>query len=290
MRKPLLYSLIAVIVLLAVAIVVVFLQYRRAADEYAEVKAAEETARAGYAEAFNAVAEIQDSLDAVSIGDTAVRILSKELQGEVRLTELHKRQALDRIALLDASLQRSKERIHRLEANVRRSGIRVSGLEKMIAGLKETVATKEQMVAQLTGQVDSLQTRVTGLETEVQLAQDSLRAQEQAIEENRRELATIHYIIGSKRDLIAAGVLVTKGGFLGLGRTLQVSGRYNEALFTPLDTDVESFIPTSAAKVQVMSAQPTSSYELKSVADRMELHILDPWEFRKVKHLVIMTK
>jgi hypothetical protein len=39
----------------------------------------------------------------------------------------------------------------------------------------------------------------------------------------------------------------------------------------------------------VISAQPPSSYQLVQVGGQMELHILDREEFRKVKHLVILT-
>ena len=46
---------------------------------------------------------------------------------------------------------------------------------------------------------------------------------------------------------------------------------------------------TKTTKVQVLSPQPTSSYEVKLEGNQVELHILDPKEFRKVKHLVIMT-
>jgi hypothetical protein len=42
--------------------------------------------------------------------------------------------------------------------------------------------------------------------------------------------------------------------------------------------------------VQVVSAQPPASYELTAVGGQMELHILDAKEFRKVKHLIVMTK
>ena len=67
-------------------------------------------------------------------------------------------------------------------------------------------------------------------------------------------------------------------------------GKYNDDLFTLLDTDQETVVRTPAAKrVEVLSAQPTSSYELTTVGSQVELHILDPKEFRKVKHLVIMT-
>ena len=138
--------------------------------------------------------------------------------------------------------------------------------------------------------VDSLQTRVSGLETEVQTGQETIRARDAALEDKRRELSTVLYIVGTRKELTAAGVVVAKGGFLGMGKTVQLTGRYDESLFKRLDTDQDRLVSAPSAKVQVLSAQPTSSYELAVGADRTELHILDPQEFRKVRHLVIMTR
>jgi hypothetical protein len=77
---------------------------------------------------------------------------------------------------------------------------------------------------------------------------------------------------------------------LGVGKTLKVSGTVNEAAFTPLDTDQEQVIRIPAKKALVLSPQPTSSYTLMATGpDVMELHIVDAKEFRKVKHLVILT-
>ena len=162
--------------------------------------------------------------------------------------------------------------------------------EKMIVTLKQTMIEKEALVAQLTGQVDSLQTSVTGLTTEVQQSQETIRARDQSLEEKRRELATIYYVIGSKKELRTQGFITAKGGVLGMGKTVEATGRYTESSFTSLDTDQESIIPTSVAKVEVVTAQPLASYELKVVGGLMEIHILDAKEFRKVKHLIVMTK
>jgi hypothetical protein len=126
----------------------------------------------------------------------------------------------------------------------------------------------------------------------VQAKQDTITAKDQTIEERRRELATVFYVVGTRKDLQKSGVLVNKGGVLGLGKTAMLSGNYNESLFTPIDTDQQTTVDTPAAKtekVKVISPQATSSYELTKSGDRVQLHILDPVEFRKVKHLVIIT-
>jgi len=290
MRKPVLFALIAVAVVLAVVAAVFFARYQKISTEYTNMRLAEETARVGYSEAFNAITEIQDSLNAISVGDATVQMLSTGAQSELKVTEAVRRQALDRVSALNASLKRNKEKIRKLEASLRKSGVKVVGLEKMIVTLKQTMIEKETLVAQLTGQVDSLQTSVTGLTTEVQQGQETIRVREETIEEKRRELATIYYIVNSKKELTTLGFIGAKGGVLGMGKTVEATGRYTESYFTSLDTDQENIIPTSAAKVQVVTAQPQASYELKAVGGLMEIHILDAKEFRKVKHLIVMTK
>jgi chromosome segregation ATPase len=290
MRKPILFALIAAIAVLAIVAAVFFVRYRKVSTEYTSMRLAEETARVGYSEAFNAITEIQDSLNAISVGDTTVQMLSTGAQSELKVTEAVRRQALDRVNILNASIQRNKAKIRKLEASLRKSGVKVAGLEKMIVTLKQTMFEKEALVAQLTGQVDSLQTSVTGLTTEVKQGQETIRVREQVIEEKRRELATIYYVIASKKELSTLGFIVAKGGVLGLGKTVEATGRYTESYFTSLDTDQESIVPTSAAKVQVVSAQSPASYELRVVGGLTEVHILDAKEFRKVKHLIVMTK
>jgi uncharacterized coiled-coil protein SlyX len=285
MRRSATFALVAVIVLLLGATGVLVQKYRKASADLVQTRADENAARTQSAEAFGAIAEIQDSLNAITAGEGSVRLRSQGLQAEQGLSGPNRREALESIAQLNASIRRTKDKIGQLESRLKKSGTRIAGLEKMISNLKQTVTEKEAQVTQLTGQVESLQTRVAGLETTVEQDQ-------QTIEAKRRELGTIYYIIGKKKDLATSGVIVAKGGVLGMGRTLQLSGRYNETLFTALDTDQETVVRAPAAKlnqVRVLSPQPVSSYELTLEGDRVALRILNPLEFRKFKHLVIMT-
>ena len=292
MRKSVGYTLAAIIVLLLGATGVLYSKYRAKTADYTETKAAEQSSEARYTEAINAIAEIQDSLSTVAIGDSGVRLLSNQLQSEQRLTRTGQHEALERIAVLKAGIERTKARINQLEARLKKSGVKVAGLQRMIAGLKRTVSEREQMVADLSSRVDSLQTRVTGLVAEVQANEDTIRQQSQNIEDKRRELGTVYYVVGNTKELKNAGVVVAKGGVLGVGKTLKPTGNYNEAVFTAIDTDQETVIPTPAtkpSKVQVISAQPPSSYQLETVNGKVELHITDAKEFRKVKHVVILA-
>ena len=84
--------------------------------------------------------------------------------------------------------------------------MRLTSTEKMVARLRTNLAEKETQVAALTTQVHTLENEV-----QVQAAD---------IETKRRELGTIYYTIGTKKDLTDAGLVVAKGGVLGIGKTL----------------------------------------------------------------------
>ena len=280
------FAVITAAVLLVASGSVVSIKYWQS---YSRMKTAEEVTRGRYGQAVEALAEIQENLNSIALGDTTVQMLSKGLQTERNLSQSSSQEVIDRIAEVRGSILRSRERITRLEADLKKKGIKVAGLQKFIANLRRTMDEKEALIAQLTGTADSLQTRVTSLESEVLQIRGAIRLKDDAIEERRRELATVYYIVGKKKDLSSSGVIVARGGILGLGKTLQPSGRINENLMTALDTDQESVIQMPSARARVLSPQPISSYELKLVDGRMELHILDPREFRKFRQLIIMT-
>lgn len=282
MRKPIVITLSAVIALLLGATGILYSKYQQASTGYTNLQASEQETKNRYGEAINEIAAIQDSLNAIALG-------SGKLELETNLSSTSGDDALARIAVIKAGIERTKVRIIELDQELKKSGVKVAGLQKMITNLKKNVTEKEEQVAQLTTRVDSLQTEVTGLVAEVQENQDSIQAQAQVIEDKRRELGTVYYMIGSKKDLKNSGVIAAKGGVLGIAKTIVPTGHVDEQKFTAIDTDQETVIQIPSKKAQVLSAQPTDSYALQLVGNQLELHITNPQEFRKVKHLVIMT-
>src|SRR6185369_5352033 len=187
MRKPVLFLMSALVAILGGATAVLYGKYKTSTADYATLQAAEETSRNRYAQTIDAIAEIQDSLNAIALGDANVKMHQGD--SERQISAPNSQETLDRIALLRAGIQRSKSRIQQLESSLRKSGIKVSGLEKMVAGLKQSVQEKEQLVAELSTKVDTLTTQVAGLETTVQ-------ENTETTENNRRDMATIYVAIG----------------------------------------------------------------------------------------------
>jgi len=273
-------------VLLLGSTAVLYSKYRRSQADYAQMTAQEQETRTRYGQAIGEIAAIQDSLDAIVVGETPL-IPSG---GVAEAPGTQRDQMLGRIATLKAGLERTKDRIQDLDARLKKNGIKIAGLERMIHGLKKNVTEKEEMIAQLNTQVDTLQTRVAGLSTEVETKTQELATTNQQLTDQQHELATVFYTIGKKKELMKNGVVVAQGGVLGVGKTLKPSGTFNESVFTTLDTDQEQVIRIPAKKAQVISPQPVSSYTLQPAGENtLELRIVDPKEFRKVKHVVILT-
>jgi peptidoglycan hydrolase CwlO-like protein len=289
MRKTAVFALALISVLLVGATVLFYSKYRKSMADYAQATADQETMRNRYDRAVSEIVVIQVSLNAIVLGGEAVQTLPVSGQREVQLPGTLHDQVLTRIATLKGAIERTKERIQELDARLKKNGVKIAGLERMIAGLRKSIREKEEQVAQLTTQVGTLQTQVVGLNTEIQDQQQELTQRQQELAEKQHELATIFYAMGTKKELTRSGVVASKGGVLGMGKTLKPTGTFNEAVFTPLDTDQDNVIRIPSDKAQVLSAQPITSYVIQPVGkDMVELRIVDPKEFRKVKHLVIL--
>jgi uncharacterized coiled-coil protein SlyX len=264
-------------------------KYRTASHDYQAMRSTQDATQAKYGEALNAIGEIQDSLATLGLGEATRPLLPGTPPAEGGLSLVKGREALDRIALIKAGLERTHARLVELERRVHLGGVKIAGLEHVIVNLKSSIAEREARISELTGRIDTLQTQVGELSTEVVASHGTISQQQELIENQRREKDTVYYVVGSRGTLSKQGVIVTTGGFLGLGRTIEPSRALPESLFTPFDTNGESIISIPARRARVVSAQPASSYQVLPAGEELELHILDAKAFRSVRHVVIVT-
>src|SRR5262249_48013657 len=156
MRKLTLVGMAVAIAALIAATAVYYQKYQQTSVDLRDAKDQGQMVSTRYNQTLDAIAEIQESLNAISVGDTNVRMVTKDLWSEKQGTS--SQDALDRIAQLRASIEHSKERIKQLEHSLKVNGIKVASLEKMIDNLKTSVSDKEAMVADLSSKVDALST------------------------------------------------------------------------------------------------------------------------------------
>ena len=189
MRKSHLFAVIGIVILCLGAVTLMYGKVHKTETAYSQLQNDEQNTRLRYGKAINEIATIQDSLNAIVLGEKEAQLIPSSLQSERQLSETHGDEALARIAVLKAGIERTKARIEELDQTLKRNGVKIAGLEKMLVSLRRNVAHKEAEIARLTFTVDTLSTRVTGLTADV--------------EDKRRELGTIYYTMGTKKALKA---------------------------------------------------------------------------------------
>src|SRR5258706_1580075 len=94
MNRLVTIALAAITVLLIGSTVMFKNKFDQTTVNLEDMKTAEATARSHYAEAFNAIAEIQDSLNAITLSEGQVKLRPQSLQAEQKLTEPSRQQVL----------------------------------------------------------------------------------------------------------------------------------------------------------------------------------------------------
>lgn len=275
---------------LLAGIIVLGVSYRRQGARFAEAQQAEEAVREQFNAALEAIAEVQDSLTAIAPAEARLLELSRAAEMGGRVTQTQKERMLGTIADLKASIRSTGQRVRELERDLGGSREEAAGLRKVIDGLKRSVTEKESRIRHLAGVVDSLIMKVADLRADVVRGEQTIATQQRTIEEKTREIATVHYIVATKQELKERGIVIERGGLLGIGKSVQLSGSFAAEGFRPLDTDRQTVIAIAGKKPQVLSAQDRSSYALKPDNGSMALHILDAREFRRVQYVVIMVE
>ena len=216
----------------------------------------------------------------------------------------NKDKLLKELALIDNLVAQSNETIAQLKGTVRNSDLKLTGFQKrleqltedleqrstVIADLRAEVLQKDQQIDLIAGRYDSLQIMsasqvrtITDKEQEIEL-----------LTSVNDDLNTVHYAVGSFKDLKERGLVSKEGGFLWFGRTIDL----NESALKDeyIETDIRDFskLPIEADKVELVTEHPADSYVIvqdENEEDIKYLQITDPKKFWQVsKYLVISTK
>ena len=127
---------------------------------------------------------------------------------------------------------------------------------------------------------------VSNLKEEVATLNKSSEELKEKVAEQDRELYSVYYIVASKADLIAAGV-ITRGG---LFKSSKVSYESERNSFVTIDSREITSINTNAKKAKVLSVHPAGSYALEKINDEIIISISDPARFwEQTRYLVVQT-
>lgn len=243
-------------------------------------------------EAFAALNEIEDGLKNIRESENILAIKSQ--QG-LEVPEDSRRKIQDDISAIGGAIRQYQDEIKRLKDSSKIKSAefkkRLSAMQKelnekmsLISELQRQLEEKEKIIMVKTEQISGLDQIVSDLKSNVADLNAESDALKEKVKSQEKELYSVYYIVGSKQELISAGVL-TKGG---LFKSSRVSYQAEKDAFVKIDYREINTINTNAPKAKVLSVHPKGTYSLEKVGDEVLLTISDPdafWE--QTKYLVI---
>ena len=199
----------------------------------------------------------------------AIQDAIKNYQAEIEKLKKDKRlqssQFKKRLNAMQKELKEKSEIIETLSKQIEEKDAQIVLQTKQIASLDEVVSNLKNEVAELSSEGSQLKAKVADQEAEIY---------------------SVYYIVGTKSELIEAGVM-TKGG---LFKSSKVSYQSEKEAFVKIDSRAISEINTNAKKAKVMSIHPKGTYAFVENDGEMVLNISNPQEFwEQTKYLVIQV-
>ncbi len=246
-------------------------------------------------EIFAILNEVEKGLRSIRESENIIALQSKE---GMDVPSNSKEQMKNDMAAIQDAIKKYQEEIGKLS---KENKIQSEQFRKKLAALQNELKEKSELITRLTKQLDekdaqltiktnqiaSLDKVVSNLKNEVSnLSTEGTKLKEK-VASQERELYSVYYIVGTKSELITAGVM-TKGG---LFKSSKISYRAEKNAFVKIDYREITEINTNAKKAKVISIHPKGTYALDTVNNETILTISDPdafWEH--TKYLVIQVQ
>lgn len=240
-----------------------------------------------------AIVEISNILDTINMQE---RILfsSHDIEGH-RYT---RKQVIENLRTFETILKEKRMRIHYLDSLMNKNDERIRQLSSLVTYLNSELDKKDSTIKSLKADlkyknynIQTLNEKITSISTDMEQLNDSLSSvnertsdMENVIKKQEEELHTVYYIIGSKKELTAKGVL-TGGGLFKKGRVNASS--VSEAQKS--DSRNLSVIMINGEKPNIITDIPSNSYRLIKLSGKSyKLEILDKKLFWSVSKLLVI--
>ena len=190
--------------------------------------------------------------------------LPNKSPAEQRTQMLERIKALtDRVNEAESRLAASRQRVATLSGDNTSLTKQLAQYDSTITAFKSIIENQKAEIASLTTQVGALQGENTVLKADkVQLTteKETLTGEKTALTVERN---TVYYVVGTKDELRKKGIIVKKGGILGIAATDIPATTLNPADFTSIDkTKTASIVlPNPDKGYRVLSRQDLGATE-----------------------------
>jgi hypothetical protein len=233
-----------------------------------------------------AVNEVYQSIETARAAEKNLITESKGIEGtKSQSKEEVRKDLIVRIDELNENIRDNYKKVDDLQKKVSTSRKQYASLQTMVDNLKKTLEEREASIA-------ALEMRVKGLEGEVAQKAEQVRQRDLVIDAQKKEMATVYYVIGTRDELEKKGIIKDEGGFLWglLGSTTTLAPDYDVSYFTPIDKGRQTTFRVDKRVREILPKRPPEYYtQVREESGVTVLTIADRAGFWKDKFLVIIT-
>ncbi len=280
-----------IVAVLAILTIVFAVLWINANGKSKDIMKSNEELKKLYETSTSTIGEIQSSLESLEQDLSGQLFTQKEIPGTS--PEERRNRIISSIANMRDQIEADKKKIATLEKQLATSKNQLKGVQEIVNKLKASISEKEQIMDELQQRLgilnETLETERRTSAEEIQKREMTITEKEQQITQQSIEANTIYYVYGTRKELMAKGIMDRKGGLLGIGKVSTVKQNIPIEQFTSmnlLETQQISF-PATKKGYSILTNHPATSYKVEKEGDQNILTILDPTNFRKQKFVVI---
>jgi uncharacterized coiled-coil protein SlyX len=215
------------------------------------------------------------------------KIKSKEKTLTVKLQDPEfrkspKNQIIDDIESIYDLLNKNRRMFAAMDKKLKESAVKLSGYENFIFYLNSQLTEKETEITSLKHQLSSLQMKLDYLNI---IAESDRKESDLKTD----QLNTAWCAIGTLSELKKNGLVIEKGGVLGIGKIKELNPDLKKELLSVVDKNEVQEISIAAKKVKLISPHPSGSYKMEDTRLSIKkLHITKPSEFWSASSYLII--
>jgi len=187
-------------------------------------------------------------------------------------------------------MEKNKKLISSLRGKLKKSDLKIAELQVLIENMTKQLAERDAEIASLKEELIKLNFAIETLNKKVDTLHTDIENKNVVISKQTEELNTAFYALGTSKELKDNNIITKEGGFIGIGKSKQLKGDFNQGYFTKIDITKVNSININSKKAKILTSHPAGSYKLeKDGKIYAKLVITDAQKFWKAsKYLVIV--
>lgn len=224
--------------------------------------------------------EIEENLAMINLKDDEIRLRSTN----VELAEDGKQWILQEIQNINYLREANQKKVEELNKMLEADNLQIQELQTMVHNLMGQIQLQEE-------EIEMLRLELADLDREYVELLEAYQEQSQITFETLKELNKVFYAYGTEDELVANGVIVKEGGFIGMNKKIGLRDDFNDSYFTQIDLSKDKIIQVTGKKIRFITDHPSTSYNIVSLGQSHKIVINDPNSFWKVsRYLVIVVE